>query len=97
MTDTTDQHEGSNWGRWGADDERGTLNLLTPERVLAATQVCKTGKVYSLALPIQKQGRADPRPPRRAAAPHAHQRERQGAVRCVWAARRGSAPTKTCS
>ena len=26
----------SNWGRWGADDERGTLNFITPERVLAA-------------------------------------------------------------
>lgn len=50
MTDTT---TGTNWGRWGADDERGTLNLLTPERVLAAMQVCKTGKVYSLSLPIQ--------------------------------------------
>ena len=47
---------GRNWGRWGADDERGTLNLLTPEAVLAATQVCRTGKVYSLALPIQREG-----------------------------------------
>ena len=28
-----------NWGRWGDDDERGTLNLLTPEAVLAATHV----------------------------------------------------------
>lgn len=45
-----------NWGRWGADDERGTLNLLTPDAVLAATQVCKTGKVYSLSLPIQREG-----------------------------------------
>ena len=45
-----------NWGRWGADDERGTLNLLTPEAVLAATRVCRTGKVYSLALPIQREG-----------------------------------------
>ena len=45
-----------NWGRWGAEDERGTLNLLTPETVLAATQVCKTGKVYSLAMPIQREG-----------------------------------------
>ena len=26
----------SNWGRWGADDERGTLNYLTPEKVAAA-------------------------------------------------------------
>ena len=23
----------SNWGRWGSDDERGAVNLLTPERV----------------------------------------------------------------
>ena len=52
MTDTRTD----NWGRWGADDERGTLNLITDERVLAATQVCKTGKVYSLSLPIQQEG-----------------------------------------
>ncbi len=59
MTDTTTNSTagtGSNWGRWGADDERGTLNLITPERTLAGTQVCKTGKVYSLSLPIQQQG-----------------------------------------
>ena len=55
MTDTT-TNAGSNWGRWGADDERGTLNLLTDERVLAAMQVCTTGKVYSLSLPIQNKG-----------------------------------------
>lgn len=45
-----------NWGRWGADDERGALNLVTPEAVLAATRLCRTGKVYSLALPIQREG-----------------------------------------
>jgi hypothetical protein len=22
----------SNWGRWGADDQRGTLNLITPRK-----------------------------------------------------------------
>src|SRR5262249_38367202 len=54
MTDTTTN--GSNWGRWGADDERGTLNLLTPERVRAALQVCTTGKVYGLSLPIKNKG-----------------------------------------
>jgi len=26
----------SNWERFGRDDERGTLNFITPERVLAA-------------------------------------------------------------
>src|SRR5262245_22967074 len=45
-----------NWGRWGTDDQRGTLNLVTPDTVLAATQVCRTGKVYSLALPVQRRG-----------------------------------------
>ena len=46
----------NNWGRWGKEDERGALNLLTPEVVLAATQVCRTGVVYNLGLPIQMQG-----------------------------------------
>jgi kynurenine formamidase len=41
-----------NWGRWGEDDERGALNLCTPERALAAAHGCATGKVYGLALPI---------------------------------------------
>ena len=27
----------SNWGRWGADDERGTLNFLTSDVTRAAT------------------------------------------------------------
>src|ERR1019366_1824846 len=46
----------NNWGRWGKEDERGALNLLTPETVLAATQVCRTGVVYDLGLPIQLHG-----------------------------------------
>lgn len=30
----------SNWGRWGEDDERGTLNLITDEvRARAAAEV----------------------------------------------------------
>ena len=47
---------GANWGRWGDTDERGTLNLLTPEVVLQATQACTTGKVYNLGLPVQRAG-----------------------------------------
>jgi kynurenine formamidase len=46
----------TNWGRWGADDERGALNLLTPQVVAAAAQLCRSGKVYPLGLPIQHQG-----------------------------------------
>jgi len=38
-----------NWGRWGANDERGTTNLITPAKVLSATKLVKTGQVVSLA------------------------------------------------
>lgn len=46
----------SNWGRWGATDERGTLNLLTPTIVQQAAGLVKTGKVYSLAMPLEAEG-----------------------------------------
>jgi kynurenine formamidase len=46
----------SNWGRWGADDERGALNILTPEIVAAAAASIKTGRTYSLGIPIQGHG-----------------------------------------
>lgn len=46
----------NNWGRWGDADERGTLNLLTPEVVKAALATPKTGKVYPLSIPIQRSG-----------------------------------------
>ena len=54
---TTDATRGAgNWGRWGDGDQRGTLNLITQAGVLDAAKACKTGKVYSLALPIQREG-----------------------------------------
>ena len=35
-----------NWGRWGSDDERGALNLITPEKVAAAARR-SSGRVVS--------------------------------------------------
>ena len=35
------------WGRWGDDDQRGALNLLTPERVSRATALARKGLVVS--------------------------------------------------
>jgi len=35
--------------KWGADDEKGSFNLITPERVKAALKVVKTGKIYRLS------------------------------------------------
>jgi hypothetical protein len=33
----------SNWGRWGSDDEAGTLNLITPERRIRALALARDG------------------------------------------------------
>ena len=43
---------GAAWGVFGDDDEVGTINLLTPDRVVAATSSIRTGKVFALNLPI---------------------------------------------
>ena len=44
--------EVSNWDRWGAQSARGTLNYLTPDRVVAAARLVRTGITVSLALPL---------------------------------------------
>ena len=38
----------SNWGKWGPDDEVGSLNYLGPEQVLAAARLVTSGKVFTL-------------------------------------------------
>jgi kynurenine formamidase len=40
------------WGRWGADDERGALNLLSADRVAAAAGLVRSGLTVSLSLPL---------------------------------------------
>ena len=45
-----------NWGRWGDDDEIGTLNFLTPERIAQAATLVRRGIAVSLALDIQLDG-----------------------------------------
>jgi kynurenine formamidase len=46
----------SNWGRWGADDQLGTLNLLTPERVVRAAGLVTLGLCVPLGLPFDEEG-----------------------------------------
>jgi kynurenine formamidase len=50
----------SNWGRWGPEDELGTVNYLTAERRAGAAALARTGKVFSLAIPLDESG---PQPP----------------------------------
>ena len=55
----------SNWGRWGTEDELGTLNLITPEKRKQAAALVKSGIVVSLApetMPV-KIGPTVPGPP----------------------------------
>ena len=45
-----------NWGRWGPDDEIGTLNYITQDSIAAACRLATTGKVFSLGIPLQRKG-----------------------------------------
>jgi kynurenine formamidase len=49
----------SNWGRWGKDDQLGTLNLITPEKRVQAAALVKAGLSASLARNVEKQSAAD--------------------------------------
>lgn len=53
MTGSEGLRPQANWGRWGAEDERGAANLLTPDAIRAAAGLVRRGRVYSLALPMQ--------------------------------------------
>jgi kynurenine formamidase len=46
----------SNWGRWGPDDERGTINLITPEIIVAASRLVRAGRVFDLGIPFDSKG-----------------------------------------
>lgn len=46
----------NNWGRWGADDERGTLNLITDSVVQRAAGCVRSGRRFPLALPLGAEG-----------------------------------------
>lgn len=45
-----------NWGRWGDDDEIGCLNYLTPEEVLRGVRHVRSGKVFTLGVPVGRAG-----------------------------------------
>ena len=49
----------SNWGRWGSDDERGALNLLTPGDVVAAAGLVRSGEAVTLSLPLNTRAAID--------------------------------------
>ena len=42
----------SNWGRWGDDDELGTLNFITAQKRVEATSLIREGAIVSCATTI---------------------------------------------
>ena len=42
------EEELSNWGRWGPDDQRGTLNLITSEKTRQAAALVQVGETVTL-------------------------------------------------
>ena len=46
----------SNWGRWGDDDQIGTLNHVTPAEVAAAGKLIRHGRVFGMGIPLDENG-----------------------------------------
>lgn len=46
-----------NWGRWGKNDELGSINFLTREEVVRGARAVRSGKVFALGVPVgRKEG-----------------------------------------
>lgn len=45
-----------NWGKWGPDDQIGTLNYVTPDVVKRSAQMVRKGVTVSLAIPFDSTG-----------------------------------------
>ena len=43
-----------NWGRWGDDDQLGTLNLITQATRQSAAACVHSGKSFALGLPLSE-------------------------------------------
>ena len=50
------------WNKWGPNDNKGTTNLITPQKVMSATRLVKNGIVVSLAHAVPQQAAADVNP-----------------------------------
>jgi len=46
----------SNWGRWGSDDARGTLNFLTDDKRVEGARLVRRGASFSQAQPFDMNG-----------------------------------------
>jgi kynurenine formamidase len=55
--------ERRNWGRWGDDDQRGAINLITNEKRVAAAKLVRSGRSVSISRDFPKvPGPGNPNP-----------------------------------
>ena len=45
-----------NWGRWGRDDQIGTLNHVTPKDIVEAAGLIRRGQSFALGIPLDRNG-----------------------------------------
>jgi hypothetical protein len=45
-----------NWGKWGPDDQLGTLNYITPDKLKQAASLVKKGKLFALGINFDANG-----------------------------------------
>jgi kynurenine formamidase len=54
------ERQPNNWGRWGELDERGTTNLITPEKIVEAARLISDGRIISMAAKLEPNSPSDP-------------------------------------
>lgn len=70
---------GSHWGEFGVDDQRGRMNLVTPQKVLQGMAEVREGRTFCLSLPLDVPGGQTMNPRRMAPRRYAVTRDGQSA------------------
>ena len=82
----------SNWGRWGAEDERGTVNFITPDKLIRRRHDDQVGQGVRPRHPLRRRGPAARRRAHQPRAPHEPDRRHAAASPAA-----SSTPTTTSS
>ena len=69
--------ENRTWGRWGPDDQVGAVNLITPEKIIAAARLVRSGRAVSMCRGVPQ----DPGPGEPYSSPPLHEEE-HGEAEC---------------
>jgi kynurenine formamidase len=55
----------NNWKKWGTEDEIGTLNYITPAKIVEACRLAVSGRVIALGVPLDRKDGPQVTAPRR--------------------------------